>query len=221
MNIPFSLSLMLAGFVFFGAFLISSILNYKSRFNLPYSLRNTFPYELNYRGKFKDNISGNVSLIISTLCLATFFAVFMKHYNNGFYIATLISGALISIASLLLVFVPLTLLKFHLALDLIMFVFTMFANGILATGVFFSYYETPNILFLISGIIASIFTVIIFILIMNPKLSRWANLAPEPNKDGSVSYKRPKYFVLAFSEWTLIILTYLTMIPIFILMFTF
>lgn len=221
MSIPFSLSIMIGAIFFFVMFLLFSLPNYKSRFNIHYNLRNMFPYELNYKGKFSDNVGGNICIILSTICLIVFFSTFNKHYDNGFYIATLITGVFTAVSSLLLVFIPFELLKFHMLLDVVIFVFTLSCNGAVASGGYINYYFDPNILYLISAIIASVFTLIVFLLIMNPRLSHWADLSPEKNTDGTVSYKRPKYFVLAYSEWILIFLTYLTMVPIYLVIYTF
>lgn len=215
-----SLGLMLGGILLFVAFIYFSFVNYQKRFNLKYSMRNVFPYELNYKGRFKDNLAGNICLTLSSICLLVFFSTFLKHYDNGFFLASMISGIIFSLATLLIFFIPFELLKFHIILDLALFMGALCVNGTLATGAFFQIYELFNVYSLIAAIITSILTVFVFILIMNPKLSHWADLSPEKNKDGTMSFKRPKYFVLAYSEWALVLVAYLTTIPTFILMYS-
>jgi hypothetical protein len=43
-------------------------------------------------------------------------------------------------------------------------------------------------------------------IMVNPKLANWAKLESSVDESGAIVEKRPKYFVLAFSEW-LVVLT--------------
>ena len=45
----------------FIAYYFLSSFNYKRRFNNKYEVLNYFPYELNFEGKFADNLLGNVA----------------------------------------------------------------------------------------------------------------------------------------------------------------
>ena len=64
----------------------------------------------------------------------------------------------------------------------------------------FSISEEWSIAFSIVHFVLSAFFVA---LPLNPKMRDWYRLEAMTNKDGSVSYKRPKIFILAFSEWQL------------------
>ncbi len=64
----------------------------------------------------------------------------------------------------------------------------------------FSISEEWTVAFSIALFVLSAFLVF---LPLNPKLRDWYRLEATTNKDGSVHYKRPKIFVLAFSEWLL------------------
>lgn len=63
--------------------------------------------------------------------------------------------------------------------------------------------ENNSLLSLIFAVLCFIFAVMAFIPLLNPKLVNYAKLDQVSEKDGTLSYQRPKYFVMAFSEWLL------------------
>lgn len=63
--------------------------------------------------------------------------------------------------------------------------------------------EATSILALVFAILSFIFAGLALLPLLNPKLSNYAKLDQVIEKDGTVSYQRPKYFVMAFSEWLL------------------
>lgn len=198
------------GFIFLNVvmiviFILLSIVNYKNRFKMKYDLRNHYPYELNYESKFSDNLLGNIALIVSAACDITFYTLFNNQFNNGFMIFDLIAGCIYSVLLASLAFIPLKNLKTHLAIVLFAVVLAFlipFSNGIASSAAFKDTKETAS---LILTIVNAVYCVFIFILMMNPKLSRWAELKEIKNPDGTTSYVRPKIFILAFIEWALII----------------
>ena len=54
--------------------------------------------------------------------------------------------------------------------------------------------------YLIFGILSSLLSVLMFVLLFNPKLKDWAHLEAVTNED-EISYIRPKFISLAYSEW--------------------
>lgn len=200
------IGLFLAEIVFFLGFLFFSKTNYNRRFKTKYDLRNTFPYELNYEATFKDNFAGNVCYVLMCIINVGIYALSMDTLVQGTLAFNLVGAIITTISLILVLFVPLKLLKTHLLCStaLIIGVFLSFA----AIG--YTSLDFYNILsydiFLITCILGFAFAIFMVGLIMNPKLTTWAK-AEKVEVDGQVIYKRPKYIVLAFSEWLSIILT--------------
>lgn len=69
--------------------------------------------------------------------------------------------------------------------------------------------ETP--VFVLS-IIMFVIALAVAIILVNPRLKTWAKLEKVVDEDGASSLKRPKPFVLAFSEWIVIFLGVLSYI---------
>ena len=151
----------------------------------------------------KENLFGNIALILSAVASLLFFIFVSKDSKNGTILLLLISSALVSVLYPFVTFIPVKYLKFHLGIDIFYFIsifVSLTSNAIIA----FSYYKTWDdldavalALFIISLVIA----VIYFIILLNPKISTWANLKEERNADGTKAYVRPKYFALAYTEW--------------------
>ena len=45
---------------------------------MKYDLRNHYPYELNYEGEFKDNLTGNVAIILSAAFSIAFYTLYLR-----------------------------------------------------------------------------------------------------------------------------------------------
>lgn len=50
------------------------------------------------------------------------------------------------------------------------------------------------------------------VILLNPKLAHWPKMVSTMDENGAMSTQRPKVFVLAFSEWLLILLHYISSI---------
>ena len=64
------------------------------------------------------------------------------------------------------------------------------------------------------------FIIALLIIMINPKLRDWARLEKQVNGDGTISYRRPKVFILALSEWLTILINHLSFVLILILVLT-
>lgn len=192
--------------VFFFGFLFFSRANYNRRFKTKYDMRNMFPYELNYESSFKDNFAGNICYVLMCMVNVGLYVSSMDTLVQGTLAFNLIGSIITTISLLLVLLVPLKLLKTHLICStaLIIGVFLSFA----AIG--FTSLDFYNILsyetFLVTCISGFVFALVMVGIIMNPKLTTWAN-AEKVEVDGQITYRRPKYIVLAFSEWLSICLT--------------
>lgn len=208
----FAIAFLFISVVLLFFFSLFSILNYKNRFKMKYDIRNHYPYELNYESKFSDNLTGNLALVIFGACSIAFYTLFNSNFNNGFLLFTLIAGSIYSVILSSLVFISLKHLKLHLALVLSSVVLSFlipFSNAITSS---LTYRDTKELAPLLMLIANALYCVFIFILMINPKLSRWADLKEEKNSDGTVKYVRPKVFILAFIEWLLLLTSPILMI---------
>lgn len=179
---------------------------------MKYDLRNHYPYELNYEGEFKDNLTGNVAIISSAAFAIAFYTLYNNNFTNGFFLFVLIAGSIYSVILTSLVFISLKHLRMHLALVLFSIVLSFlipFANAMCCA---MNYRDTNEAKALVMTILNAVYCIFIFILMMNPKLSHWAELKEEKNQDGTIKYVRPKIFILAFIEWSLIISSPLLMV---------
>ncbi len=189
----------------FICFLLFSCFNYKNKFKADYDFRNHFPYELNYNLKFTDNFLGNLCLVLSLLSSIFFFVFFNQDHSNGLLIFSLVSGIMVAIDIGAMIFVPLKYLRSHMALDVFLFAFTFMIPCAGAVSGLFAYNnDHTKIATLVITILLFALTLFLFVIIMNPKLSKWTKMDSVTSEDGTISYVRPKFFVLAFSEWILI-----------------
>ena len=216
----FSLSLCICSIIFFLCYLFFSFANFKTHEHKDYRIQNMFPYELNFGETFKSNIIGNICLIIACTLGASSLAFIEKLDQNGYLIFALISGVLSMVGAILMCFVPLRFLKEHMFFDVVAFIFSLMFSLSLFLYCFFEVYEAPSgvnflsfkyILIIVSLIISVLTMLTSFIVIMNPKLTRWGNLKEEIKEDGTKVYIRPKWFVLAFSEWLILILIFVNL----------
>ena len=100
------------------------------------------------------------------------------------------------------------LVTFEMALTFLMSALTSF-NGIYFYLLYLSK-SSGSIAHLILGITSGILAISSIILIFNPKLREWYKLQINNEDDGSQSIYRPRLFILAFSEWASLIISYLS-----------
>ena len=211
-----TLGSLIAAVLLFISFVFASIINYKNRFKLEYRLRSHFPYELNYHGRYKDNIYGNLIYAIYFVAVIVFLIFFDSTHSNGYLIFALIAGAISLISISALIYIPIDHLRVHMITVALAFIFaTAFAFSIVLAS-YFKYKEGQNIFALVSLILSSLITAFYVILILNPKLSHWADMEDETKPDGTVVKVRPKWFVLAYSEWAMMIFYLMSLVALLI-----
>ena len=191
--------------IFFLLYFVASSFNYKKRFNDKYDLKNHFPYEFNYEGHFSDNIIGNVSLIMSAaFSIGLYIVSCAFKYTNGLVIASLGSGVALSLLIVALNFAPLKYLKLHLFFMVLSFVAAFATPALIGFGFFNHYQDFKDGFSLVFFIICLVIAVFLFVLIMNPKLSLNIPMKKATDDKGNEYYVRPKFIVIAFSEWMMI-----------------
>lgn len=191
--------------IFFVGYILFSITNYKKRFKNQYDLRNCFPYELNYESKFADNLFGNLSLIMSMAFSLALFAFGLSYFKtNGYLLVVMISGALYSIFVALINFIPLKFLRVHLIFTIILFIVAFLTPGSAGLTAFNIYQQNSEIYPIVVMSFAALVALFVFGLIMNPKLSLNIKMNVATDENGNEYYVRPKFIVIALTEWILI-----------------
>ena len=172
---------------------------------MQYDFRNCFPYELNYESKFADNLFGNLSLIMSMGFSLALFALGLSYFKtNGYLLVVMISGALYSLFVVLINFIPLKFMRVHLIFTIFLFIMSFATPGSAALTAFNVYQQTKAVYPITIMVICSVVTLFVFGLIMNPKISLNIKMNVATDDKGKEYYARPKYIMIAFTEWMLI-----------------
>lgn len=212
MGFAWLLPLSIVSIVFFILFVLTAIRSYKIKYKLKYDLRNTFPYELNYKSKFFDNPLPNILLTISLLVSIVIYIFFDYKNLIGVNVFILIAGVLLSILAFILYFLDLKYFKSHMVVMVFTAVFSFGLSAANAIGNFVKYQDTQNIYYIVLCVICGVFALISFGIIMNPKLSMNLQMDKVTDEKGQEKLVRPKYFVIAFSEWLLIFTLFINQI---------
>ncbi len=196
-----------ASIILFIAYFLLSTFNYKKRFENKYDVKCFFPYELNYESKLADNLLGNIALVLSMFTSMGLFALGLAYFKtNGYLLAATIGGIIYSILVLGIHFTPLKLLKFHFIVMIILFLAAFFTPMALGLTSFNVYQNTKNVFALVLMIISFIVGLVMFVFVMNPKLSFNIKMKVAVDEQGNEKYIRPKFILVAFTEWLMVLL---------------
>ena len=181
-----------------------------------YSILTDFPYEMMPKNR------KNYALIFLAgyflLSLLTNVSMFINFYDY----APTITGLLIISAFLSLAYaffnlrihkLTASLEKSHLGRFFVMglaLILLTSINGIIFINL--SRGRKLETLVFVLSIIMFVIALAVAIILVNPRLKTWAKLEKVVDEDGASSLKRPKPFVLAFSEWIVIFLGVLSYI---------
>ena len=204
-HISWFIGLLGASVIFFAGYFLFSVMNYKKRFKNQYDARNCFPYELNYESKFADNLFGNLSLLMSMAFSLALFALGLSYFKtNGYLLVVMISGAIYSVLVALMNFIPLKFIKAHIVVSILLFLTAFITPGSAGLTAFNVYQENHAVYPIVIMVISFIVALFVFGLIMNPKLSLNIKMNVATDDKGNEYYVRPKYIMMAFTEWMLI-----------------
>ena len=202
MSIGWFIGLASASIVFFVFSFIASRKNFKNRFKKDYDVRNYFPYEFNFESPFSLNILGNVSLIMSlALSIGCFALTASKVQTNGYVLYSLITGSIYSILIGVIHFIPLKTIKTHMIFAVLLLGISFVTPAAIGLGGFALYQQTKRVYPLVIFIVSMVFSVFYFGLAMNPKLTMNIKMIVQTDENGNEYYVRPKYIMMAFSEW--------------------
>lgn len=163
-----------------------------------YRFANRFPFEFLNGFGFRFALLGRALII----CLALGFILFSFF---GFGFPNLYQAIFVMVGYILCSFLLVTLfitdmryVKLHVLAASLYFVMVAFTSAAVAYFAWTSPYDIyhPALVYA-----AAALALIEIVLAFNPRLKRWETLDSVTQKDGTVTYERPKRFVLPLSEW--------------------
>jgi hypothetical protein len=178
----------------------------------PYSLLSYFPYELykDSRGSFYPYARfGEGVLLLGELALPAYLISQYASYGSAtlsFVVALAVFSGCASLATLFLTIVSLQDAKGHLLLAISAALLDVLVASMEGYFLFMLAPSLANstLAYVLAGTMWAL-ALVILLPYFNPKLGDWAKMDKVVGEDGSVAYKRPKPFVLAFSEWLTIL----------------
>lgn len=172
------------------------------------SFMRIFPFEVLKHSLNNGTIYRTLIYIFSVLCFLPLLLVTegtgsLSNLDSMSIIICAILG-LDGIAFLFINIFDVTHVKAHLTLFTLFSALTMLGGALILARACVAYktfikYGNDGTLVLICGILTSIVLVFSLFISLNPKLKEWARLEEIPGE--KITYKRPKKFVLAYSEW--------------------
>ena len=208
MNLPLLAALFGLIILCLGAFILLGRSSFKQQEKTDYHFSNRFPFEL------LNAFPAPFALLAKLLVIAgsfgfIVFGFFAFPFPNLYQAIFVMVGFLLSgLLWIGLLITDMRYIKLHLLMASLYFVMVAFTSAAVAYFAWTSPYDLfhPALPF-VAGALSLAELVIAF----NPRLKRWETLEAVAQKDGSVTYERPKRFVLPFSEWlTTLILLVLT-----------
>lgn len=190
---------------FFAIFFIAGKLHYSAKYQKSYSIKNIFPFELNYNSHFLDNFYSNLGIILSILAGITYYTYFLFVYrSDGLLIAVGVTGITAYIAMLFLPFVSFNDLKLHVLVDAILFVSALANSGLIMVSGYKYRSEGCEALFILAYYLGLFFLLLNTAILINPKLTSKICPIEKFGENGEKVHERPRYIVWAFTEWLIL-----------------
>ena len=182
-----------------------------------YSPTNSFPseivtrYDKGYLFKISNYIFSAASLLILVIIIIN------KEAFGGMFTLSVVIAALIALthlSSISLINISIFYVKQHAIISTIFMALTFLISALTTFYCFYMSYlystqSTGSSFHLSLGIISGVFTLITLLFMFNPKLKSWAKLE-KVGEDVELTYARPKYFPLAYTEWIMIVLSFVS-----------
>ena len=218
---PIPLTLFVVGICLFVVFYVVSSFLYSKRHETKYHFYNMFPYEFNYPSVFKDNLYGNLLLILG--CLATMAFYEFASLSDVYSIATIILSIFQTMVIILLVLMPLRYLRTHIVISVLSMVFSMALSAfnflIALNEMKVAASDTLKVVSIISMVIAGLLSLSMTALILNPKMTFKIYADKRIDEEGNEILERPKVIPVALSEWWAIFVYFLSPLSILLLLF--
>ena len=194
-------------FLCLGAVFASAL--YRKKRARRYDIRSEFPFELVEGGDPSLRISRICFILWGILDAAVAFYLLWSTERHSFLLSMSVIFAIIMVARnaalIALFYIPAYRFKPHFFAFVLSGGLTAFgaAISVIICANFYSYVGNAVIPF---AIFTGLFGIGAMAVLINPKLSNWAKLDSSVDESGAVVERRPKYFVLAFSEWIVLFL---------------
>lgn len=206
MQIVFFLSLSLSFLSFFAFFFF--LFQNKKEENLPFSFRQYFLYE-GFGGR-KNNLlrilqSSFLLLNVLSSILFYFLPIDQSLTSKYYFLLLAIFFLVADVLYFFLTFVDFRKEKLRIALFMFFGAFITIANGMggfILLSISRKALENKA-LPLTFAVLSFLFALLSFLPLLNPKLNNYSKMENVTEKDGSSHLERPKYFVMAYSEWIL------------------
>ncbi len=198
MNLPLLSALFGVTLVCSGCLIIFGRSAYHQNEKTPFRFSNRFPFELLNGLSPRYALLGR-SLIIGFALSLIFFSFFGFGFPNLYQaIFVMVGYLLVSFLFVALTLTDMRYVKLHILLASLYFVTVAFTSAAVSFFVFTSPYNIyhPSLSYVAGGL-----ALVELIIAFNPSLKRWESLEAVTQQDGTVTYERPKRFVLPFSEW--------------------
>ncbi|MBO4541123.1 MAG: hypothetical protein J5736_04025 [Bacilli bacterium] len=191
--------------LFFSLFVSFGPLFFKKRIGRGYSFFSDFPFELfdgaESTGKGLIRFFGGGFLLMD-FCIGLFLVNAFSFYPHGVFVLALIAAFFHFTRVILLFFLfllPARYNKPHVKVVTLYFVFAALSS--ILEGIFMIRYAAGR-----GGPLTMAFLLIALglahgFLMANPKFASWAKMNSEQDEQGEVIVKRPRFFLLAYSEW--------------------
>lgn len=204
--------------VFFAFFIIYGLQSFKKENKTKFNFKNMFPFEL-YLSK-RNNVVYLILLIvyssISFTCFIPLIYLCLTYESGNTFMWLIVVIDLLFViaqtAFIALNIVSASYVKPHAILSTCFFSFSLLTTAILSVALYDLYQLTLANYYIVLMVVGIIVALCDAVIIINPKLKYWAKLEKVINEDGSISYVRPKHFVLAISQWLVFILNFITAI---------
>ena len=214
-----TVGVLIVAIVFFALLVVVSPLLYKRRIGVKYSFKNMFPFELNYKSVIRENFYTYLFIALFVMASIGLFATFDLTYTNGFHIFAMIAGIICSLLIVGIFMVPLINLRLHVIFASLFFTLNFACSASILISAWKSNQEYFSALKIVCIVIGFIIIILGFASIINPKMTLDIRAEEQINENGEKVMVRPKWVVLAFTEWLHIILFIINMINITILTF--
>lgn len=185
----------------------------------PFSFLNCFPFEY-----FSNRKLDVLLYIFALISFCPLFLVLPRFGEMGdLALFNLFLTCFFGLAGIALVFaskISTLYLKSHFKIATVLFCLAFLLSALVGLHFFldFSLFDSTNfnrIFYLIFGILSSLLSLLMLVLLFNPKLKDWYKLDSK-NVDGNLVYQRAKFVSLAYTEWLSILAIFLSEIFFFL-----
>ena len=198
----------------------------KRQDHVAFHYRNCFPYEAFVDRDKRQDVLARIlqALVILASFLPAIFAVVafkdadlsFRAYLYAFLAVSIVSGA----AFLLLTIIPLPYPRSHTLIFFVFLAAMVIKKGMAGISLLQVAEFTSMTIAKVMGIIVLCLIVTEAVVVANPKLKNWDRLETVTNEKGEQVVRRPKWFVLAYSEWFVffvsILVDILTLVAIYV-----